>query len=72
MLLILDVLYRLFKKKYFFVVYDIVFDNVIKIGVICLGSMIDKLMCYINKYVYKNVENVIVFGMEMKNYLVNY
>lgn len=53
-------------------VYDIVFDNVIKIGVICLGSMIDKLMCYINRYVYKNVENVIVFGMEMKNYLLNY
>ena len=30
------------------------------------GSMIDKLMRYINRHVYKNAENVIVLGTEMK------
>lgn len=70
--LIPDVLHRLLKKKYSFVVYDIAPDNAIKTGATRPGSMIDKLMRYINRHVYKNAENVIVLGTEMKNYLLNH
>ncbi|GJF59752.1 glycosyltransferase family 4 protein [Staphylococcus argenteus] len=70
--LIPDVLHRVFKKKYSFVVYDIAPDNAIKTGATRPGSMIDKLMRYINKNVYKHADNVIVLGTEMKNYLVNH
>ncbi|MCO6062564.1 hypothetical protein NG726_38705, partial [Pseudomonas sp. MOB-449] len=54
--LIPDVLHRLLKKKYSFVVYDIAPDNAIKTGATRPGSMIDKLMRYINRHVYKNAE----------------
>ncbi len=47
-------------------VYDIAPDNAIKTGATRPGSMIDKLMRYINRHVYKNAENVIVLGTEMK------
>lgn len=70
--LIPDVLHRLFKKKYSFVVYDIAPDNAIKTGSTRPGSMIDKLMRYINKNVYQHADNVIVLGTEMKNYLVDH
>lgn len=69
--LIPDVLYRLFKKKYSFVVYDIAPDNAIKTGATKPGSMIDRLMTYINKHVYQNASNVFVLGSEMKNYLLS-
>ena len=52
--------------------YDIAPDNAIKTGATRPGSMIDKLMRYINRHVYKNAENVIVLGTEMKNYLLNH
>lgn len=65
-----DLLHRLCKRDYSFVVYDIAPDNAIKIGATKPGSMIDRLMTYINKHVYKNAENVIVLGTEMKNYLL--
>ncbi|MBI5973001.1 glycosyltransferase family 4 protein [Staphylococcus caledonicus] len=68
--LIPDILHRIFKKKYSFVAYDIAPDNALKTGATKPGSMIDKLMKYINKHVYKNAENVIVLGTEMKNYLL--
>lgn len=68
--LIPDILYRLFKKEYSFVVYDIAPDNALKTGATEPGSLIDKLMKYINKHVYKNAKNVIVLGTEMKNYLL--
>ncbi len=69
--LIPDVLHRLL-RKYSFVVYDIAPDNAIKTGATRPGSMIDKLMRYINRHVYKNAKNVIVLGTEMKNYLLNH
>ncbi|WP_040486412.1 glycosyltransferase family 4 protein [Listeria grayi] len=65
-----DLIHRLCKRDYSFVVYDIAPDNAIKIGATKPGSMIDRLMKYINKHVYKNAENVIVLGTEMKNYLL--
>ncbi|PNZ82722.1 glycosyltransferase WbuB, partial [Staphylococcus petrasii] len=68
--LIPDVLHRLFKKQYSFVVYDIAPDNALKTGATRPGSLIDRLMKYINKHVYKNARNVIVLGTEMKNYLL--
>lgn len=68
--LIPDVLHRIFKKNFSFVVYDIAPDNAIKTGATRPGSMIDKLMRYINKHVYQDASNVIVLGTEMKNYLV--
>ncbi|MDN8760278.1 glycosyltransferase WbuB, partial [Staphylococcus aureus] len=34
------------------------------------GSIIDRLMKFINKRVYRSAENVIVLGTEMKNYLL--
>ena len=68
--LIPDVLHRLFKKKYSFVVYDIAPDNALKTGAINPGSIIDRLMKFINKRVYSSAENVIVLGTEMKNYLL--
>ncbi len=58
--LIPDVLHRLLKKKYSFVVYDIAPDNAIKTGATRPGSMIDKLMRYIDDLLHKNAENVIV------------
>ncbi|ATD31837.1 glycosyltransferase WbuB [Macrococcus sp. IME1552] len=69
--LIPDIIYRLTKKKYSFVVYDIAPDNAISTGAIKKGSMIDKLMKYINKHVYNNAENIIVLGNEMKEYLLD-
>src|SRR5699024_6205316 len=51
-------------------VYDIAPDNAIKTDATRPGSMIDKLMRYINKHVYQDASNVIVLGTEMKNYLV--
>ncbi len=54
--LIPDVLHRLLKKKYSFVVYDIAPDNAIKTGATRPGSMIDKLMRYINRHVDKNAK----------------
>lgn len=65
-----DLLYRIFKKKYSFVAYDIAPDNAIKTGATKSGSMIDKVMKYINNHVYKNAEHVIVLGTEMKNYVL--
>ncbi|MCD8843895.1 glycosyltransferase family 4 protein [Staphylococcus gallinarum] len=69
--LIPDLLFRIFHKKYSFVVYDIAPDNAIKTGATSEGSMIDKIMKYINKHVYKNASHVIVLGTEMKDYLLN-
>lgn len=68
--LIPDVLHRLFKKKYSYVVYDIAPDNALKTGATQPGSIIDRLMKFINKRVYKSAKNVIVLGTEMKNYLI--
>ncbi|ANR67284.1 glycosyltransferase family 4 protein [Staphylococcus equorum] len=68
--LIPDLMHRIFNRKYSFVVYDIAPDNAIKTGATKPGSIIDKLMKYINKHVYKNAEHVIVLGTEMKNYLL--
>ncbi|WP_414044474.1 glycosyltransferase family 4 protein [Macrococcus sp. EM39E] len=68
--LIPDIIHRITKKKYSFVVYDIAPDNAIKTGATKPGSIIDKLMKYINKHVYKNATNVIVLGNEMKDYLI--
>lgn len=65
-----DLIHRIFKKKYSFVAYDIAPDNAIKTGATKPGSMIDKVMKYINKHVYKNAEHVIVLGTEMKNYIL--
>lgn len=68
--LIPDVLHRVFKKDYFFVVYDIAPDNALKTGATNPGSLIDRLMKFINKRVYRSAKNVIVLGTEMKNYLL--
>lgn len=65
-----DLIHRIFKKKYSFVAYDISPDNAIKTGATKPGSMIDKVMKYINKHVYKNAEHVIVLGSEMKKYII--
>ncbi|WP_323703203.1 glycosyltransferase family 4 protein [Mammaliicoccus sp. Dog046] len=69
--LIPDLLYRILKKKYSFVAYDIAPDNAIKTGATKPGSMIDKVMKYINKHVYTNAKHVIVLGTEMKNYVLS-
>lgn len=69
--LIPDILYRYFKKPYSFVVYDIAPDNALKTGATQPGSLIDRLMKYINKHVYHNAKNIIVLGTEMKNYLLD-
>ncbi|MFC6293461.1 glycosyltransferase WbuB [Macrococcus epidermidis] len=68
--LIPDIIHRVTKKKYSFVVYDIAPDNAIKTGATRPGSLIDRLMKYINKHVYKNASNVIVLGNEMKEYIL--
>ena len=68
--LIPDVLHRVFKKDYSFVVYDIAPDNALKTGATNPGSLIDRLMKFINKRVYRSAKNVIVLGTEMKNYLL--
>lgn len=68
--LIPDVIHRITRKKYSFIVFDIAPDNAIKTGATKPGSIIDKLMKYINKHVYKNATNVIVLGNEMKDYLI--
>lgn len=68
--LIPDIIHRLTKKKYSFVVYDIAPDNAIKTGSIKPGGLIDKTMKFINKRVYKNATNVIVLDNEMKRYLI--
>lgn len=70
--LIPDILHRVLKKRFSFVVYDIAPDNAIKIGATRPGSMIDKLMRYINKRVYQDADNVIVLGTEMKDYLIKH
>lgn len=70
--LIPDVLYRLFGKPYSFVVYDIAPDNALKTGATRPGSLIDRLMKYINKHVYQHAHHVIVLGTEMKQYLLNH
>lgn len=69
--LIPDIIHRFTKKKYSFVVYDVAPDNAIKTGATRPGSMIDRLMRYINKHVYKNASNVIVLGNEMKDYILD-
>lgn len=68
--LIPDVLYRVFNKQYSYVVYDIAPDNALKTGIIKSGSLIDRLMKYINKHVYSNAKHVIVLGTEMKTYVL--
>ena len=54
--LIPDVLHRVFKKDYSFVVYDIAPDNALKTGATNPGSLIDRLMKFINKRVYRSAK----------------
>jgi len=63
---------RISKTKFVFVAFDVYPDTAIMLGMIKKGSVIEKLMHYINRKVYKHASRVIALGSEMKRYMVNH
>ncbi|WP_195964493.1 glycosyltransferase family 4 protein [Clostridium cuniculi] len=59
------------KKDYVYLVHDIYPDVAEKIGVIKKGSIVSKVMNYMNGKIYKNAEKIIALGKDMKQVIIN-
>src|SRR5699024_4638994 len=62
---------KLFKSKFVFVSYDVYPEMAIKTDTLSENSIISKLMKFINKFVFKNVDKVITLSEEMSDVLSN-
>lgn len=60
---------KIFQKKMILVIYDLYPDVAIKLNIIKSNGIISNTFNMINKYVYNNVEKIIVLSTEMKDYL---
>lgn len=58
-------------KNYIYLVHDIYPDVAEKLGVIKKGSIISKVMNYMNKKIYTNAERIIALGKDMKSVIVD-
>ncbi|WP_338836476.1 glycosyltransferase family 4 protein [Clostridium perfringens] len=58
-------------KNYIYLVHDIYPDVAEKLGVIKKGSIISKVMNYINKKIYTNAERIIALGKDMKRVIAD-
>ncbi|EGT3617005.1 glycosyltransferase family 4 protein [Clostridium perfringens] len=58
-------------KNYIYLVHDIYPDVAEKLGVIKKGSVISKVMNYMNKKIYTNAERIIALGRDMKQVIIN-
>ncbi|MFC0475742.1 glycosyltransferase family 4 protein [Robertmurraya beringensis] len=58
------------KTKFVFVAFDIYPDNALKSGSIKKGGIIEKIMNYINKRVYKHASRVVAISNDMKQYMI--
>ncbi|MCR2045359.1 glycosyltransferase family 4 protein [Anaerosalibacter massiliensis] len=61
---------RISKTKFIFVAFDVYPDSALILGAIKKGSIIEKIMSYINKRVYNNASKVVALGTEMKRYML--
>lgn len=62
---------KIFKSKFVFVSYDVYPEMAIKTDTLTENSIISKLMKFINKFVFKNVDKVITLSEEMSDVLSN-
>ncbi|EHK2407017.1 glycosyltransferase family 4 protein [Clostridium perfringens] len=58
-------------KNYIYLVHDIYPDVAEKLGVIKKGSIISKVMNYMNKKIYTNAERIIALGKDMKSVIID-
>lgn len=58
-------------KNYIYLVHDIYPDVAEKLGVIKKGSIISKVMNYMNKKIYTNAERIIALGKDMKSVIAD-
>lgn len=58
-------------KNYIYLVHDIYPDVAEKLGVIKKGSLISKVMNYMNKKIYTNAERIIALGKDMKRVIAD-
>ena len=58
-------------KNYIYLVHDIYPDVAEKLGVIKKGSIISKVMNYMNKKIYTNAERIIALGKDMKRVIAD-
>ena len=58
-------------KNYIYLVHDIYPDVAEKLGVIKKGSIISKVMNYMNKKIYTNAEKIIALGKDMKRVIAD-
>ena len=58
-------------KNYIYLVHDIYPDVAEKLGVIKKGSIISKVMNYMNKKIYTNAERIIALGKDMKRIIAD-
>lgn len=61
---------RLFKVKIVFVSFDVYPEIAIKTNSLREGSLIDKIMNYINKKLFKSVDKVVALSSDMKGFLL--
>lgn len=62
---------KIFKKKSVYVIFDLYPDVAINLGFLNQNSFISKIFNYANKYVFENVNEVVVLSSEMKKCLIN-
>ncbi|MEN6414764.1 MAG: glycosyltransferase family 4 protein [Veillonellales bacterium] len=63
---------RLSKVKFVFVAFDLYPDNALVMRAIKKGGIIEKIMHFINKKVYKYADSVVAIGTEMKQYMISH
>lgn len=61
---------RLFHFKIIYVVYDLYPDVAVKFNAIRENSMIEKIMNFVNSYVFKRCHKIVVLSSEMKEYFI--
>lgn len=62
---------RILRKKMFLVVYDLYPDIAIRLGVLKNNSIIAQVFEKANKFVFNNVDSIVVLSTEMKKYLIS-
>lgn len=63
---------KLFHFKIIYVVYDLYPDVAIKFNIIRKDSMIEKIMNFVNSYVFKKCHKIVVLSTEMKEYFITH
>lgn len=63
---------NIFGTKFIFVAYDVYPDLAVLLGSIKRGSLIERLMKYTNRLVFRFASRIVVLGSEMKDYLLEH